>query len=32
MARQNVPLQQVDAGGMIMINNALWIPERAVEL
>jgi hypothetical protein len=24
--------QQVDAGGMRMMNNALWIPERAVEL
>jgi hypothetical protein len=32
MARQEVPPQQVDAGGMRMINNALWIPERAVEL
>jgi hypothetical protein len=32
MARQEVPLQQVDAGGMRMMNNALWIPERAVEL
>jgi hypothetical protein len=31
-ARQEVPPQQVDAGGMRMINNALWIPERAVEL
>jgi hypothetical protein len=31
-ARQQVPPQQVDAGGMRMINNALWIPERAVEL
>jgi hypothetical protein len=29
-ARQEVPPQQVDAGGMRMINNALWIPERAV--
>jgi hypothetical protein len=32
MARQEVPPQQVNAGGMRMINNALWIPERAVEL
>jgi Integrase core domain/Integrase zinc binding domain len=32
MARQDVPPQQVDAGGMRMMNNALWIPERAVEL
>jgi hypothetical protein len=24
--------QHVDAGGMRMMNNALWIPERAVEL
>jgi Integrase zinc binding domain len=32
MARQEVPPQQVDAGGMTMMNNALWIPERAVEL
>jgi RNase H-like domain found in reverse transcriptase len=32
MARQEVPPQQVDAGGMRMINNALWISERAVEL
>jgi hypothetical protein len=30
MARQEVPPQQVDAGGMRMANNALWIPERAV--
>jgi Integrase zinc binding domain len=30
--RQEVPPQQVDAGGMRMINNALWIPDRAVEL
>jgi Integrase zinc binding domain len=27
-----VPPQQVDAGGMRMMNNALWIPERAFEL
>jgi hypothetical protein len=32
MARQEVPPQQVDADGMRMMNNALWIPERAVEL
>jgi transposase InsO family protein len=32
MAHQEVPPQQVDAGGMRMMNNALWIPERAVEL
>jgi hypothetical protein len=32
MARQEVRLQQVDAGGMRMMNNALWIPERAVQL
>jgi hypothetical protein len=32
MARQEVPPQQVDAGGMRMMNNALWISERAVEL
>jgi hypothetical protein len=32
MARQEAPPQQVDAGGMRMMNNALWIPERAVEL
>jgi hypothetical protein len=31
-ACQDVPPQQVDAGGMRMMNNALWIPERAVEL
>jgi Integrase zinc binding domain len=31
-ARQEVPPEQVDAGGMRMMNNALWIPERAVEL
>jgi hypothetical protein len=31
-ARQEVPPQQVDAGGMRMMDNALWIPERAVEL
>jgi hypothetical protein len=32
IARQEVPPQQVDAGGMRMMNNALWIPERVVEL
>jgi Integrase core domain len=32
MARQEAPPQQVDAGGMRMMTNALWIPERAVEL
>jgi RNase H-like domain found in reverse transcriptase len=32
MARQEAPPQHVDAGGMRMINNALWIPECAVEL
>jgi hypothetical protein len=32
MARQEVPPQQVDAGGMRMMYNAIWIPERAVEL
>jgi Integrase zinc binding domain len=32
MARQEVPPQQDDAGGMRMMNNALWIPECAVEL
>jgi Integrase zinc binding domain len=32
MARQEVPPQQVDAGGMRTMDNALWIPERAVEL
>jgi hypothetical protein len=31
-ARLEVPPQQVDAGGMRMMNNALWIPECAVEL
>jgi Integrase core domain/Integrase zinc binding domain len=31
-ARQKEPPQQFDAGGMRMMNNALWIPERAVEL
>jgi Integrase core domain/Integrase zinc binding domain len=31
-ALQEVPPQQVDAGSMRMMNNALWIPERAVEL
>jgi hypothetical protein len=32
MARQEVPPQQVYSGGMRMMNNALWIPEHAVEL
>jgi hypothetical protein len=32
MARQEVPPQQVDAGGMRIMNNSLWIPERAVAL
>jgi hypothetical protein len=31
-AGQEVPPQQVDAGGMRMINDAPWIPECAVEL
>jgi hypothetical protein len=31
-ARQEIPPQQVDTGCMRMMNNALWIPERAVEL
>jgi Integrase core domain/Integrase zinc binding domain len=31
-ARQEVPPQQVDAGGMRMMSSALWIPESAVEL
>jgi hypothetical protein len=31
-AWQEASPQQVDAGGMKMMNNALWIPERAVEL
>jgi hypothetical protein len=31
-ACQELPPQQVDAGGIRMINNALWIPECAVEL
>jgi hypothetical protein len=31
-ARQEVPSQQVYAGGMRMMKNAIWIPERAVEL
>jgi hypothetical protein len=30
--RQEVLPQKVDAGGMRMINNALWIPECPVEL
>jgi hypothetical protein len=32
IARQGVLTQQVDADGMRMMNNALWIHERAVEL
>jgi hypothetical protein len=31
-ASREEPQQHVDAGGMIMMNNAVWIPERAVEL
>jgi hypothetical protein len=31
-ACQEVPPQQVDAGDIRIMNNALWIPERAVEL
>jgi Integrase zinc binding domain len=31
-ACQGVPPQQIDAGCMRMMNNALWIPNRAVEL
>jgi hypothetical protein len=31
-ARQEIPPQQVDAGGMRTMNNALCIHERAVEL
>jgi RNase H-like domain found in reverse transcriptase len=31
-AGQEVSPQQVDAGGMRTMNNALWIPENAVEL
>jgi hypothetical protein len=31
-ARQEVPPHQIDAGGIGMLNNVLWIPERAVEL
>jgi hypothetical protein len=31
-ARQEGPPQLVDAGGIRMVNNALWIPEREVEL
>jgi RNase H-like domain found in reverse transcriptase len=30
MARQEVPPQRVDAGGVRMMNNELWISERAV--
>jgi Integrase zinc binding domain len=32
VVRQEVPPQQVDAGGMWMMNSALWIPECSVEL
>jgi hypothetical protein len=32
VARQEVSPQQVDSGSMRVINNALWIPECAVEL
>jgi hypothetical protein len=31
-ARREALQQQVDAGGMRMMNNLLWIPDRAVEL
>jgi hypothetical protein len=31
-ARQEVPSQKFNAGGIRMMNNALWIPECAVEL
>jgi hypothetical protein len=31
-ALQEVPPQQFGAGGMRMMNNALWIPEHSVEL
>jgi hypothetical protein len=31
-AGKEEPPQQVDVGGIRMMNNALWIPERAVEL
>jgi hypothetical protein len=31
-ACKEAPPQQVDAGGMRMMNNALWVPDRAVEL
>jgi hypothetical protein len=31
-ARREEPSQQVDACGMRMINNTLWLPERAVEM
>jgi hypothetical protein len=30
--RHKVPPQQVDAGGMRMMSNAVWISQRAVEL
>jgi hypothetical protein len=32
IARQEEQPQQVNAGGMWMMNNTLWIPERAVDL
>jgi hypothetical protein len=32
MAWQEVSSQQVDTGGMRIMNNALWIPDDAVEL
>jgi hypothetical protein len=32
MARREVPPQKVNAGGMRMMNNALWVLERAVKL
>jgi hypothetical protein len=31
-ARQEIPPQQVGAGCMRMMNNALWIPERVIKL
>jgi Integrase zinc binding domain len=31
-ARQEGPPQQFEASGMRVVNNALWIPERAVKL
>jgi hypothetical protein len=32
MTGKEVPSHQVDSGGIRMMNNAPWIPERAVEL